>query len=45
MKEDLSIERMYFWEKMVWEEEERMVEKKQLYTKATQILLSGYNAV
>merc|ERR1712227_76126 len=45
MKEDLSIERMYFWDKMVWEKEERMVEKKQLYTKATQILLSGYNAV
>ena len=44
MKEDLFSERMFFWDKMVWAEEERMVEKKLLYTKATQFLLNGYNA-
>ena len=43
MKEDLFSERVYFWDKMIWQEEERMVEKKILYKKATQFLLNGYN--
>ena len=43
MKEDLFSERVFFWEKMIWEEEERMVEKKILYEKATQFLINGYN--
>jgi len=43
MKEDLFYERVFFWDKMIWEEEERMVEKKILYEKATQFLINGYN--
>ena len=43
MKEDLFSERVFFWEKMIWEEEECMVEKKILYEKATQFLINGYN--
>ena len=31
MKKDLNAERMYFWDKMVWEEKEAIVEKKQLF--------------
>ena len=42
MKKKLFIERMFFWDKMLWEEEERMVEKKQLYYKTTQFLMQGY---
>jgi len=45
MKKDLFIERMFFWDKMLWEEEERMVEKKQLYYKTTQFLMQGYKLV
>ena len=45
MKQDLFSERMYFWDKMVWEEEEIMIEKKLLYAKATQFLLNGYKLV
>ena len=45
MKKDLFIERMFFWDKMLWEQEERMVEKKQLYYKTTQFLMQGYKLV
>ena len=31
MKQGLNAERMYFWDKMVWEEKEAIVEKKQLF--------------
>ena len=27
MKEDLFYERVFFWDKMIWEEEERMVDR------------------
>merc|ERR1719468_255376 len=40
MKKNLHSERMFFWDKMVWAERERIVEKNQLYTKATQFLLN-----
>ena len=43
MKKDLFSERMLFWNKMLWEEEERMVEKQQLYIKATEFLMNQYN--
>ena len=39
MKKQLHKERMFFWDKMVWEEKERLVEKKQLYIMATQFLI------
>ena len=39
MKKQVQKERMFFWDKMVWEEMERLVEKKQLYIMATQFLL------
>ena len=42
MKEDLFSERVFFWDKMIWQEAERMVEKKILYEKATQFLINGY---
>merc|ERR1712227_488500 len=42
MKEDLFSERVLFWDKMIWQEAERMVEKKILYEKATQFLINGY---
>ena len=45
MKQDLYSERMFFWDKMVWEAEEIMIEKKLLYAKATQFLLNGYTLV
>ena len=39
MRKQLHKERMFFWDKMVWEEKERLVEKKQLYIMATQFLI------
>ena len=42
MKEDLFSERVLFWDKMIWQEAERMVEKKILYEKATQFIINGY---
>lgn len=41
MKKDLHSERMFFWDKMVWAERESMVEKNQLYVKATNFLLNA----
>ena len=35
MKEDLFSERVFFWDKMIWQEAERMVEKKILYAQAS----------
>jgi len=43
MKKDLHNERVLFWNKMLWEEEERMIEKKQLYIKTTEFLMNQYN--
>ena len=45
MKKDLSNERMFFWDKMLWEAEERKVEKQQLYFKTTQFLMQGFKLV
>ena len=42
MKKDLHSERMFFWDKMVWAERESMVEKNQLYIKATNFLLNAW---
>jgi len=41
MKKEVQKERMFFWDKMVWEKMERLVEKKQLYIMTTQFLLNG----
>jgi len=43
MKRNVQKERMFFWDKMVWEERERLVEKNQLYLRTTQFLLNGYS--
>ena len=40
MKRDLQEERMYFWEKMIWQHEERKVERNQLYYRATQFVFN-----
>ena len=40
MKKQLHKERMFFWNKMIWEKRERLIEKKQLYVKTTQFLLN-----
>ena len=45
MKKKLFIERMFFWDKMLWKEEERMVEKKKLYYTTTQFLMQSYKLV
>ena len=39
MKQDLAAERMYFWEKMLWQERQYAVEKRELYKKTTQFLM------
>ena len=38
MAENLLSERMYFWEKMVWQEKERIVDLKLLYLRTKQFL-------
>ena len=38
MKKDIHPERMYFWNKMIWEEKESLVERQQLYHKTTNFL-------
>ena len=40
MKKHLHSERMFFWDRMVWAERENIVEKNQLYVKATQFLMN-----
>ena len=45
LKKDLFSERMFFWDKMLWKEEERKVEKQQLYYKTTQYLMAGFRLV
>ena len=39
MMQDLAAERMYFWEKMLWQERQYAVEKRELYKKTTQFLM------
>ena len=39
MKQDLAAGRMYFWEKMLWQERQHAVEKRELYKKTTQFLV------
>ena len=39
MKQELAAERMYFWEKMLWQERQYAVEKRELYKKTTQFLM------
>ena len=41
MKKHLHKERMFFWNKMIWEERERFIDKKQLYFKTTEFLLNN----
>ena len=41
MKQDLEAERMHFWEKMLWAHKQEAIERKVVYTKATQFLLSN----
>jgi len=38
MKKNIHPERMYFWNKMIWEEKESLVERQQLYQRATTYL-------
>ena len=39
MKQDLAAGRMYFWEKMLWQERQFAVEKRELYKKTTEFLV------
>ena len=39
MKTHLHHERVFFWEKMIWQEKQAVVEKDQLYKTSTQFLL------
>ena len=41
MKKELEKERMFFWDKMIWNEREKLVEKKQLYKETTKFLING----
>ena len=41
MKKELEKERMFFWDKMIWNEREKLVEKKQLYQETTKFLING----
>ena len=43
MKTNLHEERMFFWEKMLWQEKERAVSRKILYQKSTKFLLETFN--
>ena len=45
MKTHLHHERVFFWEKMIWQEKQAMVEKDQLYKTSTQFLLDTINKV
>ena len=45
MKTHLHHERIYFWEKMIWQNKQAMVEKDQLYKLSTQFLLDTINNV
>ena len=38
MKKNIHPERMYFWNKMIWEEKESLIERQQLYQRATNFL-------
>ena len=40
-KKNLLGDRTYFWNKMIWEEKEYLVEKKELYRKATEFLVNN----
>ena len=41
LKKDLQAKRMYFWEKMVWQQQEREVERQQLYYRTTQYVINN----
>merc|ERR1712106_243941 len=41
MKQDLEAERMHFWEKMLWTPKQEAIERRVVYTKATEFLLSN----
>ena len=42
MKKNLHQERMFFWDKMLWQEKERAVNRNILYKKATKFLLDNF---
>ena len=42
MKENLHRERMFFWDKMLWQEKERAVSKNILYKKSTKFFLDNF---
>ena len=41
MGRDLLQERMLFWERMLWAEKEETIDRKIMYTRATQFLLEN----
>jgi len=42
MEKNLVAERMYYWDKMMWAPKQEEIERKVIYTKATQFLLGKY---
>ena len=41
MGKDLQLERMMFWERMLWAAKEETIDRKIMYTRATQFLLDN----